>query len=77
MAITVYSKPGCVQCTLTKNLLSTLELDYTEVDVLDNPSAKDHIINTWGFRQLPVVDTGDDVWCGFRPDRLRGIRNDN
>ena len=33
MAITVYSKPACMQCTATKKALDRAGLDYTLVDI--------------------------------------------
>lgn len=42
-AITLYSKPACVQCTMTKKALEKKGLAYTEVDLTQNPAALEYV----------------------------------
>lgn len=67
--ITVYSKPNCVQCKATKRALDSLGADYLDVDVAADAQALAHI-QALGYRQVPVVETVDTHWAGYRPDRL-------
>lgn len=76
MTITVYSKPFCSQCERTKNMLNLKRIPYVEVDVTEDQAAYDKVKDFWGFNQVPVVDTGDDVWSGFRPERIEQIETD-
>ena len=60
MAITIYSKPNCVQCTATYRAMDKAGLSYETVDIsLD--------------AQAPVVVAGEDHWSGFRPDKIKTL----
>lgn len=71
--VNVYTQPGCGHCVQTKKLLDKLNIEYVEVDVVDNPEQRDKIKTVWGFTQVPVVETEDDVWSGHRPERIKEL----
>ncbi|PJJ55709.1 glutaredoxin-like protein NrdH [Compostimonas suwonensis] len=69
MAITVYSKPACVQCNATYRALDSKGIEYEIFDV----TADEHALETvkeLGYLQAPVVITDEDHWSGFRPDKI-------
>ncbi|WP_075893037.1 MULTISPECIES: glutaredoxin-like protein NrdH [Actinomyces] len=70
MAITVYSKPMCVQCDATYRALDKQGLDYRSVDVTQDVEALEYIKGL-GYQQAPVVIAGEDHWSGYRPDRIK------
>ena len=70
--ITVYSKERCVQCTATYRELGKRSLEYTVVMLEDAPELVEQFKNE-GLMQAPIVDTGDERWSGFRPDRIKAI----
>lgn len=81
MRIIVYSKPSCVQCLWTKNLLNQLHLVFTALDVTtDDAAARDARIlgRELGFN-LPLVvvsyanGQGRQAWAGFCVDKIRGL----
>ena len=71
--ITVYTKPDCSQCDMTKFWLEMKGFDYTAVDVTQDPAAL-AAVQELGYLQAPVVviaTAGGDVhWSGFQPERL-------
>lgn len=72
--ITVYSRPGCVQCVATCRFLDARKMRYHLLNVDDDASAAEHV-RSLGHTQLPVVvvTEGERVlcdWSGFRPDLL-------
>jgi glutaredoxin-like protein NrdH len=69
MAITVYTKPSCVQCDQTKRFLDKSKIDYSTVDITEDQEAFDKIISL-GFKAAPVVITDNDSWAGFNPSKL-------
>lgn len=71
--VNVYTKPGCPQCVRTMRLMGSLGIEYDVVDVTEDLGALDKVKNVWGFTQVPVVETDDDVWSGFRPERIKEI----
>ena len=72
MAVTVYTKPACVQCNATKKALDKAGLDYELVDISLDDEARDYVM-ALGHLQAPVVVAGEDHWSGFRPDRIRTL----
>lgn len=71
-AITVYTKPACVQCTATKRALDKAGVAYNLVDITVDDEARDFCIEL-GHQQAPVVVTEDAHWSGFRPDRIKDL----
>ena len=72
MAITVYTKPQCVQCGATIKALEKAGLDYELVDLTTDTEARDYVM-ALGHLQAPVVVAGTDHWAGFRPDRIKNL----
>ncbi|HEX7824704.1 MAG TPA: glutaredoxin-like protein NrdH [Mycobacterium sp.] len=71
-AVTVYTKPACVQCTATYKALDKQGVNYSVVDISADPKARDYVM-ALGYLQAPVVVSGDDHWSGFRPDRIKTL----
>nr|WP_225752453.1 glutaredoxin-like protein NrdH [Pseudoclavibacter sp. Marseille-Q3772] len=72
MAISVYSKPSCVQCTATYRALDKQGLEYEVFDVSADEKAL-AAVKELGYLQAPVVVTDSDHWSGFRPDKINEI----
>lgn len=72
MTVTVYTKPGCVQCNATFKALEKNHISYTKVDVSEDDEAREYI-QSLNYLQVPVVLAGDQHWGGFRPDRIAGL----
>ena len=72
MAITVYTKPACVQCEATLRALDRLGCMYSTIDITADTAARDYLLAR-GFLAAPVVVAGGQAWSGFRPDRIRGL----
>lgn len=74
MTVTVYTKDRCVQCTMTKNLMDALGVDYQEADATDEGNLA--AFKELGFLSAPVVAAGesrDDMWSGFQPHRIKEL----
>lgn len=52
MAVTVYSKPACVQCTATTRALDAKAIPYTVVDLTDDEDAM-AFVQSLGYRKAP------------------------
>lgn len=66
---TVYTKPACVQCDMTKRYLDKAGVEYTTVDITQDPGALEMIMGM-GFTSAPVVVSSSGSWAGFQPDKL-------
>ncbi len=72
MAITVYTKPSCVQCTATMRALKKHDLEFTEVDLTEDADAL-ATVKALGYQQAPVIFADGDHWAGYRPDKIKAL----
>lgn len=72
MSVTVYSKPACVQCDATYRALDKRGIDYSIVDISQDPGALE-MVRGLGYLQAPVVIAGDTHWSGYRPERIAAL----
>ncbi|AKK09585.1 Glutaredoxin-like protein NrdH [Corynebacterium atrinae] len=72
MAITLYTKPACVQCKATKKALDRAGLEYDTVDISLDDDARDYVL-ALGYLQAPVVEANGEHWSGFRPERINNL----
>lgn len=72
MAITLYTKPACMQCNATKKALDRAGLEYETVDISLDDEARDYVL-ALGYLQAPVVEVNGEHWSGFRPERIRSL----
>ena len=87
IAVKVYSTPGCVQCNQTKKRLASHQIEFTEIDMTSDATAKEHAINLGsgpdgenGYKSAPIVEIIDrddgrviDHWSGFRYDKIKRL----
>ncbi len=72
MAITVYTKPSCVQCTATYRALDNKGIEYDVRDLSADENALE-AVKALGYLQAPVVITDEEHWSGFRPDKINAL----
>lgn len=82
MKITVFTKPGCVQCNATYRQLDKSDEGYDKIDVTETVDVFDFLSNR-GHSQMPVVMVSEepidvtgsneiiDEWAGFNPDKIK------
>ena len=70
--VTVYSKPNCPQCTQTKKKLEQKGIAFEVIDISQDKKAA-QTVNDLGYRQVPVVVSGEKHWSGVRPDLLSAL----
>lgn len=74
--LTVYSKPNCIQCEMTKIWLDQNKIPYDTVDVIEHPEVLEEI-KSFGFQSMPVVTLDknfDNAWAGYNLDRLLELK---
>lgn len=70
---TVYGQPSCPPCKAATRLLDRLSIPYRYVDISTDRDALTHIISL-GHNQTPVViNTPEDHWSGYRPERISSL----
>lgn len=73
--VTVYTKYGCPQCEMTKNVLNDLDIKFDTINVEDDAEAMEYVKETLKMMQMPVVVVeGEEPFSGFRPDKLHQLK---
>lgn len=72
MSIVIYTKPDCVQCHATCRALDSKGITYQRIDVQLDQQALAHV-RSLGYQQVPVVETADEHWSGFRPEKISNL----
>lgn len=72
--ITVYSKPNCQPCKLTKQRFTDNGIEFNEIDITEDDEAYKYIIGL-GAQAAPVVVVGNQEswWAGFKPDMIKEL----
>ena len=70
--IKVWTNTNCTQCEQTKRFLEKNNIQYTESSLVEHPDETQRFIDM-GFRAAPIVETSDDIWSGFRMNKLNGL----
>lgn len=70
-AVTVYTKPDCRQCDMTKKWLESRGIPYEVKDLLEpaNLAAAKEL----GYLSAPVIFSGEYHFSGFNPNELNNI----
>ena len=63
--VTIYTTPTCPYCLRAKELLSSLEIPFTEVDVASNPTKRQEIIEQHHWMTVPAIFVGDELIGGY------------
>ena len=72
MTVTLWRKPGCVQCDQTEREFNKRGIVY-QVKRLDrSPKAVERFLEM-GLLSAPIVETDDRRWSGFRLNRITSL----
>jgi glutaredoxin-like protein NrdH len=70
--IEIYTQPNCMPCTQTKKYFENNGIEYISKDVTESSIALQELQDL-GFKSTPVIKNGNDVWSGFKPEKLRAL----
>ncbi len=70
--VTVYTTPNCVQCNMTKRQFDKLGVEYSVVDLSENP-LKAEEFKQKGYLAAPIVTTDTKTWAGFKPAKINSL----
>lgn len=73
--VVVYTTPACSQCFSTKRLMDKKGVQYREVDISKDIDKLDELRGK-GFTQAPIVEVKEDMWSGFRFDKINELANE-
>jgi glutaredoxin len=72
--VTLYCRPGCIDCRLARRFLERNGIEYTEIDVRATPSAAEKVMQwTGGPLISPVFDIGGTIVIDFKRAELMKV----
>ena len=72
MQITLWTKPGCAQCDMTKKQFDKRGIIYSIRRLDRSPKAVDRFLEL-GLMAAPIVETDTKRWSGFRLDKINSL----
>lgn len=70
--VKVFSKNNCMQCKMVKKYLDENGVQFVEHNIDEEPNLVDYL-KEQGYQTVPVVETKEISFSGFRPDQLKGL----
>ena len=71
--ITVFTTTQCAYCAMVKKYLSSKGKQYDVVNLDDNPSLRQELINKTGAMTVPITQIGEDFIVGWQPAKLAAL----
>ncbi len=71
--ITVFTRTTCAYCQMVKKLFDAKGVEYTAVNLDDNPDREVEASDISGVVSVPVTTNGKDFVVGFSPAKLLGL----
>ena len=69
--VTVYSTPTCPFCIRAKQFLKDNSIQYSDIDVSNDQTKAQEMINRSGQMGVPVIDVDGKIVVGFDKDKIR------
>ncbi len=69
--VKVYSTPTCPWCKRTKKFLEDNGIEYQNLDVAGDETARNEMIEKTGQMGVPVIDIDGEIIIGFDEPKLR------
>lgn len=70
--VKLYGKPGCGGCIATERALKKYNIDFEKINIYEDEEAFTHIQNL-GYQGVPVVETEDEHWIGYKEDKIKAL----
>ena len=69
--VTIYSTPTCTYCDAAKDFFKTNGVEYTELDVAADLTARSEMVSKSGQMGVPVIDIEGTIIVGFDEERIK------
>ncbi len=75
LKIRIFSTPSCPYCYTLKEYLKEHNLVFDDIDVSQDKTALDEMIDKSGQMSVPVVDIGGEFITGFDKKKINELLN--
>ena len=63
--VTIYTTPSCVYCRMAKDFFKKNNVEYAELNVVDDEKAREDMIKKSRQLGVPVIDVDGEIFVGF------------
>ncbi len=67
--VKLFSTPTCSYCVTLKEFLKEHNVDFEEIDVLEDEEARNYMVEKTGKMEVPVIEIDGEIIVGF--DRVK------
>ena len=71
--IKVYSTPICLYCITLKEFLKKHNIEFEEIDVAEDPKAREEMIKKSGQMGVPVIEINGQIIVGFDKEKISDL----
>ncbi|HOK00661.1 MAG TPA: glutaredoxin family protein [Candidatus Pacearchaeota archaeon] len=75
--VKIYSTPYCPYCVTLKNFLKQHNIEFEDIDVSENESALQEMVEKSKQMGVPVIDINGEIIVGFDKERISKLLNIN
>ncbi len=69
--VTIYTTPSCVYCKMTKEFFKKNNVEYAELNVVNDEKAREEMIKKSRQLGVPVIDVDGEIFVGFDQSGLK------
>ena len=69
--VKVYSTPVCPYCKQAKQWLTEHNVEFEDLDVVDNEEARNDLVEKSGQMGVPVLDIDGTIIVGFDAEKMK------
>lgn len=73
--VTIYTTPSCVYCRMAKDFFKKNNVEYTELNVVNDEKAREDMIKKSRQLGVPVIDVDGEIFVGFDQSGLKKALN--
>jgi methionine-S-sulfoxide reductase len=73
--VKVYSTPGCNNCRMTREFLTSKGIGFEDINIAENDEARNWLIEKTGHIGAPVIQIGDVFVFGFDRKKIESLLN--
>lgn len=73
MRVRVFSTPTCPFCVTLKNFLKEHNIQFEDIDVVQDGIARDEMVKKSGQMSVPVIDIDGQIVVGFDQNKIKKL----
>ncbi|MBI4085324.1 MAG: glutathione S-transferase N-terminal domain-containing protein [Candidatus Liptonbacteria bacterium] len=65
MSVKIYTTPSCVYCRMAKEFFKKNNVEFQELNVVQDDKARDEMVKKSRQLAVPVIDVNGEIFVGF------------